>query len=100
MLQVQEKAPQAAEEASRNINKGASEVCWSLALLSRVSLLRQPHTLRPCLGRKRLCAGHYADLAESQGRLATATLPASHRVPIAGILSSVQPVSASRLPPR
>ena len=39
MLQVQEKAPQAAEEASRNITKGASEVCCSLALLSKVALL-------------------------------------------------------------
>ena len=36
MLQVQEKAPQAAEEASRNINNGASEVRWRRALLPSV----------------------------------------------------------------
>ena len=43
MLQVQEKAPQAAEEASRNINKGASEVRWSPAPLHSVPAVPATH---------------------------------------------------------
>ena len=75
MLQVQEKAPQAAEEASRNINKGASEVCWSLASIPSVTPAPATYPAHVAWPRSASAlSSHSSDQAGAQGRLASAML--------------------------